>query len=459
LKPIKVARAALDTDQFKRLNERQRVTLEATLDNYETRLIQQQEAAAARAQREQELRLHKAGAAFETAQKLIDQGIPLAPDEYARLAETTNGTPYAEGLMRLQQHARMVGGTAALPLAQQQAGLDAINEHVAQNGITADLAARRDALQKVYEGALSDLKEDPLRAGLKRGVVTDLPQIDTSSVQGLVSTIAHRLEPAAAVQIWAGKTTNVSPLTADESRQVADMLQTLPPKQRSSAIATLAAQIGPQASAGLAAQMAPTKADAKPEDKALSLAFALAADQTTAGRYTSEILLTGQQALKDKAVKVENDADYGWRAEIAKEVDGLFPSQAMANSTKEAAYLIRAGLEFEGGGSERQAVKLAVGGDVIERNGRKIVLPPQVDEDAFDQRIRAIKATDLAKQAPDGKVRLGGQAVPLDQFISKLPDAQLVVVGKGKYIVMGGTTPVTNSQGKAIVVEVGSGTR
>ena len=115
------------------------------------------------------------------------------------------------------------------------------------------------------------------------------------------------------------KRIRIVPIRDLEAKQFGDMLKTLPVQQRSTAIAAMTQTLGPQASAGLAQQLQPAKEDAAPQDRALGLAFGYATAKTTYGRYTSELILKGQQALADKTVKIEKGAEFGWQAEIAKQ--------------------------------------------------------------------------------------------------------------------------------------------
>lgn len=457
IKGIHDAREAINSDQFNDLDPQKRATLNAQLDGRETTMLQKQAIAEQRAANEAERRLKQASAAFDTAQKLIDSGIPLAPDEYDRLTAATSGTPYAQGIKALQENARQVGGFAAQPINMQQKALDEVNAAIAQHGASEALVKRRDALQKVLDSSSRDAKEDPLRAGLQRGVIKELAPIDTSSIDGLTRSVTSRLQAAGSVQVWAGRP--VSPLTADEAKQLGDMLKTLPVQQRSTAIATLANTIGPQASSGLAMQLQPAKDDAPVQDRALSLAFAYASAKTTAGRYTSELILKGQSAIADKTIKPEKGAEFGWQAEIAKQIEGAYPNQQQAEAVKHAAYLITAGMATESSPDVGRAVRLAVGGSIVDVNGRRIPVQPGVDEGTVRDRLKAITANDLKQQAPDGSVNVGGSNISLDQFVSGLKDAKLIHAGGGRYNVLAGGRIVKNSAGQRISIEVNANAR
>lgn len=221
-------------------------------------------------------------------------------------------------------------------------------------------------------------------------------------------------------------------------------------------VATLAQAIGPQAAQGLAVQM-----DKK--DKGMALAFAFSGSQTTEGRFTSELLLKGQQAKLDgTSTKGEKQPDLKpaqWSAHIAAELDGVFPVQTLTDQTREAAVLIAHGIASEQGGRLStkdldRAVRLAVGGSVVEHNGRKVLLPAGVDEDMLAKRLRSISAEELAKQAPEGQVRAGGVPMPVADFVETLPGQQLMYAAPGKYVVIVSGRPVLNAKGQPIIVGV-----
>lgn len=443
LNSVRQARELLASDAFADLDPQRREQLFTTLDTRETNILQRQEIAAQRAARQQEARMRQAEAAYQTGQSLIDRGIPLSDDEADRLAALTAGTPYAEGLRRLQAQAREVGGFAAQPVAAQQRALDQVNAQIAQQGASEALVRRRDQLQKILDGSRQDIQQDGLRAGLQRGLIESIDPVDVSSVQGLRATIVRRMEKAQVVQAWAGRP--VSPLTTEEAEQVGAMLNSLPVPQRASALAALGEQLGSQAAEALAQQI-----DGK--DKALGLALQYGASKTTAGRNTSELILKGQAAIRDKVVKVDAAAESGWRGQIAQEVGDAYQNERQAADVREAAYLITAGLAAEGDVDPKRAVRLAARGSIVEINGKRIPLPAGMERGDMENRLRSLTPDNFKTQAPDGHVSVGGQRVPLETFVQSLPDAQLISAGSGRYVVSNGGRPVTNSQGRPIII-------
>ena len=386
---------------------------------------------------------------------MADKGTILDPAYIDRALTATSGTPYQSGVRALAQQAKDMGGLAAQPVQQQQMLLDQVNALIAQRGRSPELDKRKDQIEKVLRGSQQDLYRDGLRAGLERGVITDLKPLDQSGgIPGLIQQLQARVPLAQRVSMWAGR--QVSPMPDEEAAQLKHQLDALPAKERSGMVATLAQAIGPQAAQGLAVQM-----DKK--DKGMALAFAFSGSQTTEGRFTSELLLKGQQAKLDgTSTKGEKQPDLKpaqWSAHIAAELDGLFPAQTLTDQTREAAVLIAHGIASEQGGRLStkdldRAVRLAVGGSVVEHNGRKVLLPAGVDEDMLAKRLRSISAEELAKQAPEGQVRAGGVPMPVADFVKTLPGQQLMYAAPGKYVVIVSGRPVLNAKGQPIIVGV-----
>lgn len=448
------------------LDPQRRAQLQDRAQAFRYRLDQQAELAAQRAQREAERRLAQAGAAFNVFQTMADKGTVLDPAYIDHTMQATAGTPYQQGVAALAKQAADNGGLAAQPVAVQQHTLDAINAQIAAQGRSPELDKRKDQIERVLRGSQTDLAHDGLRAGLERGVITELQPLDASKgLPGLAQQLQARVPLAERVATWAGRP--VSPLTSDEASTLKGQLDALPAKERSGIVAALAQTLGPRASAGLAAQM-----DGK--DKALGLAFAYAGSavqpqtnwwgtQTAPGRLVSELILKGQQAKLDgTSTKGEKAADIKpaqWSAHLATALEGVFPTQSQTDQAREAALLIAHGLAAEAGGQLRdrdltRAKNLAVGGTVIEHNGRNLPLPEGVDEDMLDKRLRAIGTDELLKQAPGGKVLAGGVPMPVSELAMKLPGQQLMYAGPGRYAVLVGGRPVVNAQGAPIIIGV-----
>lgn len=448
LADIKKARQTLASDQFADLDPMKREQIGAMLEGRETNLLQRQALAEERAARKAEAHLNRAHAVFEASRARVDAGIPDSDEQVTQTAQALTGTPYLQSYTALQQQARQNGGLAAQPIPTQRAHLDALYAKRAQVGQSEALNKQIDSAEKMLAASEKDVAEDGLRAYVRRTPGQELPKIDVSSVDGLTRSIGQRLALSQEAQAWARQP--VSPLTSDEAQAVAGMLKVLPAPQRATALATISQQIGPQASAGLAKQI-------DPKDRALALALAYGAQQTSRGRPTAELILRGQQALTNKEIKTANleAAETGWRAQITKDLGDAFLNEDQAKAVRDAAVLITAGKAAEQGGADtREALRLAVDGDVQEVNGRKTVVPFGMDDGDVEDRLRKVTPTELQRQAPNGKVFVGKQEVPVAALVQALPDAQVVYMRKGRYGVLQGGRLVTTNGRDALVLEI-----
>lgn len=433
-----------------KLDTEKKSAIVAKVEIYKTALIQQKDAAEARAAREAERKLHNAEAEYKTFQGMADKGTILDPGYVDRALQATSGTPYQKGIVALAKQVTETGGIAAQPIAAQQAMLDGVDQLIAKNGRSPELDKRREQIAKVVDGSVSDLKEKGLRAGLERGIIAGIAPIDMNSPADMARSISERLKQADVVSRWAG--VPVSPLDSHEATGLKSALDMLPPKERSAAVATVAEAVGSKSASAISAQM-----DAK--DRPLGLAFAMAGAKTNWGRYTSELVLKGATAIKDGVVMKDDKKVTGWKATIASEIDGAFPNEQLSSATKDAAYYIAAGLAQENGGSIsssdiKKAVTLAVGGEIIERNGKRLPIPAGMDDGTFEKRLKSVSLDQVAPQITDGKVLAGGVPISAADFVKSLPGQELMYAGNGRYAVIVRGRPVVNAAGKPIIIGV-----
>ena len=439
-------------DYSDKLDSDKRNTLVAKLDGYKTSLIQRQEAAASRAARQQEVVMRRAEAEFNTFQSLSDKGTILSPEYIERAYQMTAGTPYQAGISALAQQVQETGGLASQPISRQREMLTEVDRMIAQRGRSPELDKRREQISKVLAASETDVKREGIRAGLERGVVTDVTPIDISSPEAISNSIIQRMQQADMVSAWNGRP--VSPLDSTESDQLRDMLTRLPAAQRSQAISTISQTVGPKYSQAIAQQL-----DEK--DRPLALAFASAGTMTSAGRYTSELILKGAAAAKD-GLNIRNAfgvAKNDVKAQIAEQINTIpMVDERAAQSVKDAAYYITLSMAQEEGsvsGSDiDRAIRLAIGGNVIDRNGKSLPIPANMDGGEFEKRLSAITANDIARQAPGGKVRAAGVEIDAQTFAASLPGQELSPVSPGRYMVMVGGRPVVNAKGTPIIVKV-----
>jgi hypothetical protein len=414
----------LVNDELPDLDPQRKAQLSDRAQAYRLNLDQKEEMAAQRRQREADAHLKRAEAAFNTYQTMADKGTLLDPAYTDAVMQQTRGTPYQSGIVAMAQQAKETGGLAAQPIANQRATLDAINTEIARNGRTPALDKRKDQAEKVLRGSQEDLQKDGLRAGLERGVIRELPPLNfAAGIAGVVQQVQERVPLAERVGMWAGRP--VSVLTSDEAETLGQQLATLKPKERADMIAGMAGVIGPQASQGLAQQL-----DQK--DKALALAFAYSGSQTTQGRLVSELVLRGQQAKADgtstKGSKQPDLKASSWRAELADTLRDVYPSQKHADQVLEASELISHGIASEQGGEltkkdRERAARLAVGGAIVELNGRKVPTPFAEDnaEAMLNRRLRSVSPQEIVAQSIGETLKAAGQLAPGNIDLTKRP--------------------------------------
>jgi hypothetical protein len=435
-KYFKTIRGEMQADEATRV--------ELTLEGLRVAKAQRAEAEARRAAAEAERRMRAAQAQFEAANSIIAQGKTLSPQYVQQVTNQVAGTPFAAAFKEALQQGPANAAFGSQPLAVQD---EIINRLKAQSNAQGTDPAREKQikqLEQIRDSSKKDYQDDPMSAAVERGVLPDLAQVNVSSPQSLVATLGERVRQAQLVEQQTGRP--VSPLLRQEAEALAQQLATLPVKQKTEAVALLSRSMpGPMAVA-LAQQI-----DAK--DKALALAITMGTAQTSQGRFTSELILSGAQALKDKTVKVEKGAEAGWRARIATEIGDAYTNQKVRDDAIEASYFITAGLAAEGDVDPRRAVRLATGG-IAEFNGTKVPLPYGVTQDQFEDSVRAVTPANVMNAQE--RVYVNGQPVSMDAFIKAIPDSQLVDAGQGRYAVRAGGGLVTNDQGRAVVIKIGA---
>lgn len=426
------------------MDPQRKVQLMGQIEGFKVANIQRAEAAAARARAAEDAALRKAEGAFNAANSLVMGGKTLSPEYVTQLTQQTAGTPFAAAVPELLKQAPARSAFGMQPVAVMDATINQLRADLNVKGTDPKTEKRVTELENIRDGKRKALNEDPLIGAQEYGG-PPIPQIDTNSIGGLVGSIAARGEAVTFASSQLGGQP-VSPLTRQEADAVGKLINVLPVDQRSSAVAQLAQVIGPQQSAALAKQMAP-------KDKALGLALGLAGDKTSAGRYTSELVLRGDQAIRDKGVEKDNKALTGIRARVAAEVGDAYVDQGVREAMIEAAVLAEYGLQSEGSGNPANAVRLVTGG-ITEQAGKKIPLPRGMEPKEFTKRLNTLTVDSLRTALPSGKVYVSGTAMSTDDFLKQVPNASLIHAGQGKYAVQTGAGIATNEAGRPVIFEV-----
>ena len=434
---------ALTSDEFAPIDPQRRVQLMTQIEGFKVTNIQRAEAAARQAEAKREHQLKTAESAYNAASGLVLTGKMLSPEYVTKLTQDTAGTPFADALPELIRQAPERSAFGMQPLSTMDATISQVRASLNARGTDPTTEKRVAQLEHIRDQARKDYAEDPMLAAQERGLVQQIAPVSVQDVPSLLGTLAERTAQAQMVSQQVGQP--VSPLLKQEAETVGKMLNLLPVEQRSTAIAQLAQTMGPQQAAALGRQMAP-------KDKATGIALGMAGDRTSAGRYTSEIVLRGAQAIKDKAVKEDNAVLTGVRARVAAEIGDAYVNQELRATMIDAAVYAEYGLQSEGSGDLGRAVRLVTGG-ITERNGRKLPLPRGVTADEFDKRLTNISPAALRTALPAGQVRVGPATMSLDEFLKEVPNAALIHAGQGRYAVQTGSGIATNADGTPLILE------
>jgi hypothetical protein len=443
--------------------------LRATIDRASMIVSQQEAAAAAEAARRQAQadalqakRERAANQAFTILTAFTLDGRepdPNSPSVKSHL-EAIEGTPYAKAYREMLAEAPKRRAAAMQPIAVQEAELNSLMVRRNVQGTSKELEDEIKRREHVLASTKTDYAKEPLDAIVERGTWKITAPIDTTSIETIKAGIPLRLPQAEEASRMVSRPGEApaptSPLRAAEAHALAAKIQALPPAQQAAQVADLAAVMPHGAAQALAKQIAP-------KNRALSLMFAAGGAKGTSGALVAEHIANGATAIADmKGADVGEKGDgrrQALRRDIITYLDGKNPGEAtitgqFRSDVIDAAIFIQAGLEKSGfrNADAETAVRLAIGGDMVTHNGKRIPLP--VDGyDKLRDRLAAYPTEDLQRQAPDGKVLVAGRAIPLQQFMAELPQAILTPGDEEEtYFVQSGAGLAMNTKGQRIKV-------
>ena len=440
--PGAALKALKDPKYLPELDPGARTNLIQTADVRVTQAINRAEVANQAAQR-------RLDAQWKAVSTVFDAGKALEPAAAEAARRQFKGTPYAAAFDAMLRQGPATTAFASQPLAAQSQTLMAFQAQMNTKGATPESIEQYKKLETAHNAALADYAKDPYMAAAERGVIVGVAPLSLD-IQALPGQLQARALDAQKVSIAAGR--EVSLFRPEEAEKIGGVLLAMPAKDRAGALVGLSKVMTPGQRLAFAAQI-------EPKDKALSLALAYTDRQTTAGRYTSELILRGQQARIDKTstkgLKQPDAAVGQWSAEFADSLSDVFPNQQTADNVREAAILISHGIAAEQGGElsskdRARALRLAVGGEVVEHNGRRIPLPAGMDEDGLAKRLQSVTPADIRADT----VRAGGVAMPAAEFLKTLPSLPLMPVRAGQFTPLVGGRPVVDGAGKPILIEV-----
>ena len=354
---------------------------------------------------------------WKAALDVVQAGKPLSLDYAEKLARQFKGTPYAKPLAELMHQAPQNLAFSAQPLRAQENALLDLQAKGNQKGWSPDEQKQFEKLDRVHRATLDDIKADPWKAGLERGVLRAVAPLNPLDFASLPQALAARAEQSDTLAVWAGRP--VSPLRPEEARQLGGALAGMPGPQRADALGQLGRVMTPGQMQALSAQL---------NDKSPTLAAAalLASRdlQTTKGRQAAEIYLKGVDALTEKRTSFDEAKQSSVRADIHKKLDGAFASEHALRAAVDVAFGVYAGFKSEGrSGDVDQAISVAVGG-VMELNGARIVKPYGWEDSRVRDTLRAV-TPQRVRELYGEEILVGGGRMSAEAFARALPGSRL----------------------------------
>ncbi|WP_208458457.1 hypothetical protein [Burkholderia stabilis] len=431
------------------------------LQGHARSLVAQQQNALDRAALQRE---NDAATAHNQALDLVNAGKQLSPDYTSQLLTTTAGTAVAEQTRRLVEAAGQRAGFASSTLAQQAATLQRYQTTAAMTGTDPETAAAVKQLEQIHTASVQAYKTDPWNAALDRGVLQQVPAVDTSSVPSLAASLASRAQMAGAVEQAAGR--RVSLMTPDEARSVLQTVDALPTNTKAQALAMIGRSMGN------AARINDLAEQWKDKSPAMALAMKAGAADPSGGQLmmqsgmpVAQYILDGQDALSNKLVKVDAAAATGLQATIAKQIGDALPPQQL-DDARETAYFAavasarKAGRDVPNSTDVLTGVNVATGGlsttgGVDPRGDRYMAAKPWGwSDDDFDAGVKQASAANIENPGVDS-VLANGVKIPVTDFMKQFASYRLQRVGiGGTYTVLTGARPVTDPSGAPLLVHL-----
>lgn len=419
---------------------------------------------------QQQARETQAATAYNGASDLLNQGKQFSPAYTKQLVAATSGTAVGADTQQLITLAGQNAGFSSLSLPAMQAAIQKDQGAANTPGVGTDpLTAKAvKARQNIYDASVEAYKKDPWNAALDRGVITSIPQLDTSSIPNMLGSLQARASAVGVVENQAGR--RVSLLTPDEASQTLQMVNSLSGDAQAQVLQGIGAAYG----------SAPRINDLAEQwkEKSPPVALALKAGSgggdggpllTDKGAPISTFILAGAQAVKDKTVKVDEAAGTGIKAQIATQINGTLPPN-QAEDAKDSAYYIALGNAVKNGREQPSSSDIQSGidtatGGISNTGGTKLSGKPQSvarpygwTDDQFQASVKTATPANIENQVggkPIDTVYANGKPIPAEQFMQKFPSYQLMRVGvRGTYAVVTGSKFVSDSTGAPVTIHL-----
>ena len=310
-----------------------------------------------------------------------------------------------------------------------------------------------EILQKAAAQTLEARQNDPIKAAMQNPAFGITPIRDFRNMNSLMAEVGKRKNAMDRISNEYGTPPTV--LTNEEAGAFGAYLAAQQAPDKARLLGEFAAVAGEAGARSLSVQL-------KDKSYTLAIAATLAAYTTapqsrwfgpdTPGANVGQMYLEGKDAIEQKRVKIEDQAEFGVKAEIYKAIDGVYQTPKGRDVAAEAAFGIYAKLKAEGIDDIERAVQLATGG-VIEFNGAKIAKPWGWDDSRFEQAIT--ETLPVVINDAGGQFIAGGRPISAADFAKSLPVARLQTYDQGSYLVMVGNDVVRNIDGAPYVLKVG----
>lgn len=309
-------------------------------------------------------------------------------------------------------------------------------------------------LSKAVEQTADAREKDPVHFALQNPAFGIQPIQNPGDMNALIDQVGKRKD--AMYRISSDYGTPPALLTNTEAHNLGAYLDTLQTPDKARVLGDIAAAGGDVGMYSIAAQL-------KDKHNTLGIAAALAAYTTdpathwfgpaTPGANVGQMYLEGKDAIAQKLVKIDDQAEFGANANIYKAIAGVYLSPQERDATAEAAFGIYGKLKADGNDNINQAIKYATGG-IMQFNGGSIAKPYGWNDGKFTDAMsntvpKAIKST-------GGQYLSKGQKIGADDLAKMLPGARLQTWGNGSYLIMNGNDPVRNRDGSPYILNVGA---
>lgn len=386
---------------------------------------------------------------WKAVTEVLDAGKMLAPEFISQLTTKFRGTAYEGAILSLIQQAPDSMAFSTMPIVDQSAKLLEMQSALNKQGATPEQVKRYERLEKAHKATITEMKENPLKAAVERGVITELPILPANSAEW-PENLRQRSVLAESVAKWAGKP--VSIFQPHEIDQISKSMSAAPPKDR-------AVQMQAFAQSMTGPQMREFARQLGSKDETLAAAAILSSKnaRTTSGRMVSEIIMTGSDAMKEQRVKFPTgQSPTELRNEIDEMTRGAFLSENARRAASDAAISIYAGLLAEGSTPDvKQVVNLATGG-VMEMNGQKFVKPWGYSDAMVMKALRDYDSEKLSVLTKES-FQIGNQKIKPADLEKYMPGAQLGPSPKaGFYSVSIGGRLLLDDAGLPVLLPIGA---